>query len=78
MLFLYLRTVNNFVFYGVGLQSNNLGVNPYLSFAISAFVELLAYSTTVFIIDKVGRKKPYFCYLLIAGASCISKTFVGI
>lgn len=68
--------INNFVFYGVGLKSNDLGMNPYLTFAISAVFELLAYITTHHIVDRVGRKWTYCIFLLSAGISCLSITFV--
>jgi hypothetical protein len=61
----------------VGLKSSDLGVNPYLSFAISAFVEMIAYSYTLLIINKIGRKKIYFIFLFTAGCSCLSIIFVG-
>ena len=34
-------------------------LNPYLSFAISATVELLAYILVHLILDRMGRKLPY-------------------
>jgi hypothetical protein len=70
--------INNFVFYGVGLKSNDLGMNPYLTFAISATVELIAYIITHFIVDKLGRKYPYCFFLFAAGASCFSITFISL
>ncbi len=66
--------INNFVFYGVGLRANDLGMNPYLTFAIAALMELAAYIVTHFIVDKLGRKYPYFFFLLAAGISCLSIT----
>ena len=68
--------VNNFVYYGVGLKSIDLGTNPYVSFSISASVEILAFGTVILIINKVGRKKSYFFFLLLAGGSCISSVFI--
>ncbi len=65
-------SITSFVFYGVGLRANDLGVNPYLSFAISAFVELFACIFTLIIIDKIGRKRAYSSFLLMAGISCLS------
>ncbi len=67
--------INNFIFYGVGLKSNDLGVSPYLSFAISALVEILAYILVHLILDKLGRKLPYCGFLFLAGVSCLSITF---
>ena len=71
-IYLILRSITSFVFYGVGLRANDLGVNPYLSFAISAFVELFACIFTLIIIDKIGRKRAYSSFLLMAGISCLS------
>lgn len=68
--------INNFIFYGVGLKSNDLGVSPYLSFAISAGVEILAYVLTHMILDLLGRKLPYCTFLLFAGISLLSIVFV--
>ena len=49
-------------------------MNPYLTFAISALMELVAYIVTHFIVDKLGRKYPYFFFLLAAGISCVAIT----
>lgn len=67
---------NNLVFYGVGLKSNDLGVNPYLSFLISAIVELISILLTSPIISRFGRKKPYIACLLVASSSCLSFYFI--
>jgi OCT family organic cation transporter-like MFS transporter 4/5 len=69
--------INNFIFYGVGLKSNDLGVNPYLSFLISAAVEILAYIVSHAILDRLGRKLPYVVSLAFAGFSCFSIGFVS-
>lgn len=69
--------INNFMFYGVGLKSSDLGVNPYLSSAISAIVEILAYVLTHIILDRVGRKAPYLVFLFTAGVSCFCISFVS-
>jgi hypothetical protein len=61
----------------LGLKASELGVNPYLSFAISAIVEILAYIVTHVILDKLGRKLPYLVFLFGAGFSCLLVTFFG-
>lgn len=66
------------MFYGVGLRANDLGVNPYLSFAIAALVELCACSFTLVIINKMGRKRAYSGFLFTAGLSCLSIVFISI
>lgn len=74
---LNLRIANNFIFYGVGLKSNDLGVNPYLSFAISASVEILGILMSHVSIEKFGRKIPYGLFLFISGVSCFSIVFIS-
>jgi hypothetical protein len=69
--------INNLVFYGVGLKSSELGVNPYLSFSLSAFVEFMAYVLTHVILDRLGRKLPYVFFLFSAGLSCFLIGFYG-
>lgn len=68
--------VNNLTFYGIGLKSNDLGVNPYLTFFISATVELFSYILSSFAITKFGRKIPYIICLFIAGVSCVAIYFL--
>lgn len=74
--FLLSRIINNFIFYGLGLKSNDLGLNPYLTFAISAFVEIIAYIIAHAVLDIFGRKAPYVISLGLAGVSCFSIGFV--
>ena len=72
-----IRIINNFIFYGLGLKSSDLGVNPYMSFAISAFVEIIAYIISHALLDKLGRKLPYFVSLFTAGLACMSVVLTG-
>jgi MFS transporter, OCT family, solute carrier family 22 (organic cation transporter), member 4/5 len=69
--------INNFMFYGLSLKSNDLGVSPYLSFTISACVEILVYAVVHLILDRTGRKLPYFVFLFLTGISCLSIVFTG-
>ena len=65
------------MFYGVGLKSNDLGVNPYLSFTISAIVELFGLIMIHFIVDRFGRKYPYGFFLTFSGLSCFLIIFTS-
>jgi MFS family permease len=42
-------------------------LNPYLSFTVSALVELLAYIIVHLILDRIGRKKPYVLFAILFG-----------
>ena len=46
-------------------------MNPYLSFGISALVELLAYIFVYLILDRVGRKLPYCSFTVLFGIVAI-------
>jgi len=76
-IFLVHWVVNNFIFYGVGLKSNDLGMNPYLTFLISAIVELLGVISGALLVDRLGRKVTYGASLFISGLACFSITFIG-
>ena len=66
----------DFLFYGIGLKSNDLGFNPYASIAISASVEIIAYALAHLVLNIFGRKLPYVTALGCAGASCFMIGFV--
>jgi MFS transporter, OCT family, solute carrier family 22 (organic cation transporter), member 4/5 len=60
------------MFYGLSLKTNDLGASPYLTFLISAIVEILAYLIIQCALDKTGRKIPYIIFLTFSGLSCLS------
>ncbi|CAF0964964.1 unnamed protein product [Rotaria magnacalcarata] len=59
--------VQNLVFYGVSQNTGSWGFDPYLSFMLSATVELLAYILVHCILDRVGRKLPYCLFAILFG-----------
>ncbi|CAF1313314.1 unnamed protein product [Rotaria sordida] len=62
--------VQNLVFYGISQSTGSWGFNPYLSFTISALVEILSCIAIHPLLNRVGRKLPYFiaalCFSIIA------------
>ena len=42
-------------------------LNPYLSFTVSALVELAAYVIVHLILDRIGRKIPYCLFAILFG-----------
>ncbi|CAF4660479.1 unnamed protein product, partial [Rotaria sp. Silwood2] len=62
--------VQNLVFYGISQSTGSWGFNPYLSFTISACVEILSYIVLHLVLNRIGRKRPYFiavfCFAIIA------------
>ncbi|CAF1263887.1 unnamed protein product, partial [Adineta ricciae] len=62
--------VQNLAYYGVSQSTGSWGFDPYLSFTISACVELLAYIAIYLILNRIGRKMPYltavFCFVIVS------------
>ncbi|XP_030828854.1 organic cation transporter-like protein [Strongylocentrotus purpuratus] len=64
---------NNLIFYGLHLSTGSFGVNIYLSFLISAVVEIVAMIICILVIEQVGRRYSLIACLAISGiASCIA------
>ncbi|XP_014663269.1 PREDICTED: solute carrier family 22 member 21-like isoform X2 [Priapulus caudatus] len=60
------------VYYGLALNSANLGTNPYMSFVIMALVGYPAnYPCTALILKHLGRRLSLSLTALIGGASCL-------
>lgn len=49
---MYLRFVNSGVYYGLSLNTSNLGGNDYLNFLISGAVEIPAYAFLLFSLNR--------------------------
>lgn len=60
------------VYYGLSLNSVNLGGNIFLNFFFIGLAEFPAYFLSVLILDKVGRKPVYCASMILGGISCIS------
>lgn len=78
------RTINIFLnwfmntlgYYGISMNSTNLGGNEYLNFILTSVVELPAYVFCILILDRLGRKIPLAMCMILGGISCISVIFV--
>jgi OCT family organic cation transporter-like MFS transporter 4/5 len=58
--------VNSGVYYGLSLNTSNLGGNDYLNFLISGAVEVPAYAFLLFSLNRLGRK-AVLCGCMLAG-----------
>ncbi|XP_030752013.1 organic cation transporter protein-like [Sitophilus oryzae] len=65
-----------FLFYGLTLNSVALNGNHYLDFILTALVEVPAYFTCNFIVDKLGRKKSLCGSYFLTGAACLAFIFI--
>jgi len=65
--------VNSLVYYGLSLSTAALAGNRYLNFFLSGLVEIPAYTSCIFILQKWGRRRPLAVFHVVAGvALCIS------
>lgn len=65
------------VYYGLILNSGNLGWNIYLSNAIGGVMEMLASSVSIVVAYKTGCRKFIVCNLLLSSITCLSSTVIN-
>ncbi|XP_071840714.1 solute carrier family 22 member 13-like [Apostichopus japonicus] len=70
--------VQNLVFYGLSLSTSSLGIDPYLSFIFSGFVEIPAYICCIFVAQWSGRKVSTVVTMLLGGLCCCSTALIPI
>lgn len=63
--------VNSGVYYGLSLNTSNLGGNDYINFAIAGAVEVPAYLFLLFSLNRFGRK-IVLCGCMLAGGAFMS------
>ena len=81
---LFLRTLviyvnwfaNSFVYYGLTLNSGNIGGSYRLNFLINGCLEIPAYALSMWVIQKGGRKWPYVSLMIAGGVVLASTTMV--
>ncbi|XP_060551325.1 organic cation transporter protein-like [Ruditapes philippinarum] len=70
--------VVSMVYYGLSLNTGNLGGNFYLNFTISGLVEFPAYTLCILLLDRIGRKWLHFIAMVAGGVACVSTVFTTI
>ncbi|KAH3852053.1 hypothetical protein DPMN_094548 [Dreissena polymorpha] len=65
-------------YYGLSLNTGNLGGNFFLNFTLSGLVEIPAYTLCILLLDKIGRKWLHFCCMVFGGIACISTVFTSL
>ena len=66
------------VYYGLSLNTGNLGGSFYLNFTISGLVEFPAYTLCLLLLDRIGRKWLHCIVMVVGGLACISTVFTTI
>ena len=59
------------VYYGLSLNTSNLGGDPYVNFAIAGAVEIPANLLCMLILQFFGRRIPLCVSLVLAGVSLL-------
>ncbi|CAE1310971.1 SLC22A4_5 [Acanthosepion pharaonis] len=67
--------VVSFVYYGLVINTENLSGNMFLNFFFGALVEIPAYLTCIFLLDRIGRKKLYIAFMVFGGICGICTIF---
>nr|KAG5691729.1 hypothetical protein BaRGS_010232 [Batillaria attramentaria] len=67
--------VCSMVFYGLSLNSGNLGGSVHVNFQLMAIVEILAYTMCVLLLNRMGRKVVHIACMLLGGGACLSTIF---
>ncbi|KAI8489725.1 hypothetical protein Bbelb_326310 [Branchiostoma belcheri] len=62
--------VNSLVYYGLSLNTSNLGGDDYVNSFTSGAVELPAYVVTVILMERIGRQKTLSTAMVIGGVGC--------
>ncbi|XP_063404468.1 organic cation transporter protein-like [Mytilus trossulus] len=63
------------VFYGLAMNSGNIGGNLYLNFFMSSFAELIGFAGCLAALHKMGRRPVFAISVLISGAACLLTIF---
>lgn len=69
------RLANAMVYYGLTINTSDMGVDPYANYFFSCMVEVPALILALLLIDRMGRRKMFFFFMFTAGIACIVTAF---
>nr|CAB3266145.1 organic cation transporter protein-like [Phallusia mammillata] len=72
----YCWLVCSCVYYGLTLNSADLGGDPFINLFLSGFVEIPASCLAIIVIEKWGRRPSLSFTLILSGVACITMLFV--
>mmetsp|Transcript_99459 Transcript_99459/g.186882 ORF Transcript_99459/g.186882 Transcript_99459/m.186882 type:complete len:536 (+) Transcript_99459:76-1683(+) len=73
---LYIWFATSFVFYGLYMNSNNLGGSLHISFALQAITEVPALFLGAWMLDAHGRRVTLSLSMLLSGVACTACMFL--
>lgn len=65
----------SFVYFGLLINTENMSGNIFLNFFFGALVEVPAFLSCIFLLDRYGRKKMYIAFILTGGICGIITIF---
>ena len=74
--FYIFRLVCSCVYYGLTLNSADIGGNPFINLFISGFVEIPAVYLCIPILENWGRRPCLSFSLIFSGIACVTMLFV--
>ncbi|XP_030848254.1 organic cation transporter protein [Strongylocentrotus purpuratus] len=79
LILMYIWSVCAVVYHGFNLSTSSLGINVYLSFFVSAAIEIPAYTLDIFIVQHpwLGRRRSMVLTLLLGGVACLLTIFIA-
>ncbi|KAG8240186.1 hypothetical protein J437_LFUL019173 [Ladona fulva] len=67
---------NSLVYYGLSLNTGKLFGNPFLVLFLVGLVEWPSYATTVFLMDRTGRRSLISSLMILGGIACIVAAYI--
>ncbi|ELT94945.1 hypothetical protein CAPTEDRAFT_62237, partial [Capitella teleta] len=72
----FCRFASGLIYFGLSLNTSQLVGNKYVNFFLSGFVEAPAYTLTVFVLQRFGRRYPLFIFHLIASVVLMAVVWI--
>lgn len=68
--------VNSLVYYGLSLNTSAIAGDRYINFFLSGLVEVPAYITCIFVLQRYGRRWSVLTFHIVSGIALIITTFI--
>jgi len=70
LVMLFVWFANSFVYYGLSLNSGNMGGSLYFNFAVGSLTELPSLCVGAYLVDRLGRRWTLAGGMILSGLSC--------
>jgi len=67
---------NDFIYYGISINADVLDGNPYVIYFIMSIAELIGVGASHYMLNRFGRKTPYFINFILIAISLLSIGFI--